>query len=53
MINQDNKKNVFSFGDFLRKKREEKGISLEKLESLTKIKKTILFLFKTTELKIY
>ncbi len=42
MINQDNKKNVFSFGDFLRKKREEKGISLEKLESLTKIKKTIL-----------
>lgn len=42
MINQDNKKNVFSFGDFLRKKREEKSISLEKLESLTKIKKTIL-----------
>lgn len=42
MTNQDSKKNVFSFGDFLRKKREEKGISLEKLESLTKIKKTIL-----------
>jgi transcriptional regulator with XRE-family HTH domain len=42
MLTQDNKKNVFSFGDFLRKKREEKGITLEKLEALTKIKKTIL-----------
>ncbi len=38
----ENKKNVFSFGDFLRQKREEKGISIEKLESLTRIKKTIL-----------
>jgi len=42
MLRQDNKKNVFSFGDFLKKKREEKGLSLEKLENLTKIKKTIL-----------
>jgi len=38
----ENKKNVFGFGDFLRQKREEKGISIEKLESLTRIKKTIL-----------
>jgi transcriptional regulator with XRE-family HTH domain len=41
MITND-KKNVFSFGDFLRQKREEKGITIEKLESLTRIKKTIL-----------
>ncbi len=42
MNTNENKKNVFSFGDFLRQKREEKGISIEKLESLTRIKKTIL-----------
>jgi len=42
MLNSENKKNVFQFGDFLRQKREEKGITLEKLETLTKIKKTIL-----------
>jgi len=38
----ENKKNVFGFGDFLRQKREEKGVTLEKLELLTRIKKTIL-----------
>ncbi|HRZ29938.1 MAG TPA: helix-turn-helix domain-containing protein [Candidatus Paceibacterota bacterium] len=42
MANIENKKNIFQFGDFLRQKREEKGITLEKLETLTKIKKTIL-----------
>lgn len=42
MSTLENKKNVFQFGDFLRQKREEKGITLEKLETLTKIKKTIL-----------
>lgn len=42
MLNSDNKKNVFQFGDFLRQKREAKGLTLEKLETLTKIKKTIL-----------
>jgi len=41
-MNTSDKKNVFGFGDFLRQKREEKGISIEKLESLTRIKKTIL-----------
>jgi cytoskeletal protein RodZ len=42
MTDKENRKNVFSFGDFLREKREEKGLSLEKLEEMTKIKKTIL-----------
>ncbi|MDD3808273.1 MAG: helix-turn-helix domain-containing protein [Candidatus Pacebacteria bacterium] len=42
MADKENRKNVFSFGDFLREKREEKGLSLEKLEEMTKIKKTIL-----------
>ncbi|MFA5092264.1 MAG: helix-turn-helix domain-containing protein [Candidatus Paceibacterota bacterium] len=42
MANIENKKNIFQFGNFLRQKREEKGITLEKLETLTKIKKTIL-----------
>jgi len=42
MLEKDSKQKVFSFGDFLRKHREEKGITLEKLESLTKIKKSIL-----------
>lgn len=37
MNKNKNKDNIFSFGDFLRNKREEADLTLEKLESLTKI----------------
>lgn len=37
MDKNPSKNNVFSFGDFLKKKREESGLTLEKLETLTKI----------------